>query len=76
MTTLAWGQSWRTKEVMEGSDWIRLCTKKTWPPRWSSRSMASLMTFRSKPATTVSTGSRSRGGVSITERSRAPASDM
>ena len=34
--------------------------------------MASLMTPRLKRVTTVSTGSRLRGAVSITERSRTP----
>ena len=76
MSTRASGQSAWMKAVMDGSDWTRLWTKKTWPPRPSSRSIASLITVRLKPVTIVSTGSRSSGGVSITERSRTPASDM
>ena len=67
--------SWM-KAVMEGSDCTRLWTKKTWPPRASSRWMASLMMVRLKPVTMVSMGRRSMGGVSMTERSRTPDSDM
>ncbi len=76
ITTRASGTRVWMKWVMEASDWIRLWTKKTCPPRFSSRSIASLITVRLNAVTTVSTGSRSSGGVSITERSRTPDSAM
>ena len=76
MMTRASGTSSRTSFTIDGSDWTRLWTKKTWPPRASSRSRASLMTPRLKRRMTVSTGSRSRGAVSITDMSRTPESDM
>ena len=72
ITTRASGTSPWMNVVIEARDWIRLWTKKTCPPRFSSRSIASLMTARLKAVTTVSTGSRSSGGVSITDRSRTP----
>ena len=56
-------------------DSIRLCTKKTWPPRSSSASIASRMTSGRDGTTWVSIASRSRGGVSMIERSRRPESE-
>ena len=76
MITRASGTSSWTKRAIDGSDCTRLWTKKTWPPRSSSRSSASLMTARLKRRTTVSIGSRSTGGVSITDMSRTPESDI
>ena len=76
MITRASGTSSWTKRVTEGSDCTRLWTKKTWPPRSSSRVSASLITALLNRRMTVSTGSRSSGGVSITDMSRTPASDM
>ena len=76
MITRASGTSSWMKRAIEGSDCTRLWTKNTWPPRSSSRSSASLMTALLKRRTTVSTGSRSSGGVSITDMSRTPDSDM
>src|SRR5215510_9780223 len=45
MTRASGTNSW-TSFAIDGSDWTRLWTKKTWPPRASSRSSASLMTPR------------------------------
>ncbi len=53
-------------------DSTRLCTKKTCPPRAISASMASRMTAGLAATTWVSIASRSRGGVSMIERSRRP----
>ena len=61
------------RRTRAGKDWIRLWTTKTWPPRPSSRSIASLITWASNRQTTVSTARRSAGGDSITDRSRIPA---
>ena len=54
---------------------IRLCTTKTCPPRSSSRANASSSSASSHGSTNVRIGDRSRGGVSISERSRRPASE-
>src|SRR5665647_3269658 len=54
----------------------RLCTKYTCPPRPISCSMAVRITPCSKGATTVWMARRSLGGVSITDISRSPSSDM
>ena len=64
------------RRTTEGSDWTRLWTKNTWPPRASSRSMASLTTGLPNRRTYVSTGRRSSGAVSMTDMSRTPDSDM
>ena len=53
----------------------RLCTKNTWPPRSSSRAIASSSRPSSHGSTKVRIGERSRGGVSMSVRSRRPASD-
>ena len=50
----------------------RLWTKKTCPPRRSSRSIASRISSSLKRATKVLMASRSTGGVSMMERSRMP----
>ena len=50
----------------------RLCTKKTCPPRRTSRRIASRISASSKRQTWVRIASRSAGGVSMTERSRRP----
>ena len=76
ITIRASGTSSCRKRVIDTSDWMRLCTKNTWPPRSSSRSSASLMTALLNRRTAVSTGSRSRGAVSITDMSRTPESAM
>ena len=55
---------------------IRLCTKKTCPPRSISLRAASLMTSESNSEMYVLTESRFGGGVLIIERSRRPARDM
>ena len=54
----------------------RLCTKYTWPPRANSISMPGLIRSGPNGATTVWIASRSFGGVSITDISRRPSSDM
>ena len=51
----------------------RLWTKNTCPPRSISRRIASAITSSSYSRISVCTGRRSRGGVSITDMSRAPA---
>ena len=76
ITTRASGAIFWMKRAIEDSDWMRLWTKNTCPPRWSSRSSASRTTSRLNRQMWVSTGSRSSGAVSITERSRTPESDM
>jgi hypothetical protein len=53
-----------------------LWTKYTWPPRSSSVRIARVMTAGSNLTTCVWMASRSRGGVSITDMSRMPTSDM
>src|SRR5437667_59306 len=55
---------------------IRLCRKKTCPPRASSRSMASLIVAPSNFETEVRMARRSTGGVPMIERSRIPIIDM
>ncbi len=59
-----------------GSDSIRLWTKYTCPSRSSSCRTASAIRFGSKESTCVWIAIRSRGGVSITDMSRIPDSDM
>ena len=77
---------WATPTRARGaSDWtlaaivsivsIRLWTKNTWPPRSSSRANASSSSPSSHGSTKVRIGDRSRGGVSISVRSRSPASE-
>ena len=61
---------------MAPMDWTRLWTKKTCPPRRSSRSTASRISSSEERATMVLMASRSTGGVSMMERSRIPMSDM
>ena len=73
--TRARGARDRTRAAMVSMVSIRLCTTKTWPPRSSSRAKASSSRPSSQGSTKVSTGERSRGGVSIRVRSRSPASD-
>ena len=53
-----------------------LCRKYTWPPRFSSRSIASRITPSSSRRTKVLIASRFCGAVAITEKSRRPSSAM
>ena len=63
----------RSQSAKEPIVCTRLWTKKTCPPRRSSRRMASRISASEKLQTWVRIASRSAGGVSITERSRSPA---
>ena len=73
--TRARGASARTRAAMVSIVSTRLCTKNTWPPRSSSRAIASSSSPSSHGSTKVRIGERSRGGVSMSVRSRSPASD-
>ena len=67
------GSNWRNCSACASIVSTRLWTKKTWPPRSSSRRMASRTRPVEASATRVWIGSRSSGGVSMSERSRTPA---
>src|SRR3972149_5945621 len=62
MMTRASGTSSWTKRAIVGRDWTRLWTKKTCPPRSSSRSSASLITPRPKRRGAGPAGGPGRGG--------------
>ena len=67
------GSSWRSCSAWASIVSTRLWTKKTCPPRSSSRRIASRTNPAEASATRVWIGSRSSGGVSINDRSRTPA---
>ncbi len=64
----------RTRAAVASMVSMRLCTKKTCPPRCSSRRIASASVSSLNWQSSVWIGSRSRGGVLITDMSRAPMS--
>src|SRR3984957_12345271 len=70
------GTSSASREATFLIDCTRLCTKKTWPSRSSSRLIAAAICFSSYPPTNVSTGCRSSGGVRIVDISRIPATPI
>ena len=70
----ACGSSWRSWSACASIVSTRLWTKNTWPPRSSSRRIASRTRPADASATRVWIGSRSSGGVSMTLMSRTPAS--
>ena len=72
-TNRAPGSSRRSCSVWASIVSTRLWTKKTCPPRSSSRRIASRTSPAEASATRVWIGSRSSGGVSITDMSRTPA---
>ncbi len=72
MAILARGTRRRTRSAAVSMVSTRLWTKKTWPPRSSSRLMASRTRPSSSSAMRVWIGSRASGGVSMTDRSRMP----
>ena len=66
------GTSSRIFAATRSIDSTRLCTKKTWPSRSSSRRIAAATCLSSYGPTKVSTGWRSSGGVWIVDISRMP----
>ena len=72
-TNRAPGSSRRSCSVWASIVSTRLWTKKTCPPRSSSRRIASRTSPAEASATRVWIGSRSSGGVSMTDMSRTPA---
>src|ERR1039458_7320686 len=75
VTTRTSGTSAASFSRQKPSDSMRLWTTKTCPPRSTSARIASRMTASSTGTTCVAIARRSFGGVSMTERSRMPASD-
>ncbi len=66
----------RKRSAVSSIDSTRLCKKNAWPPRACSRTSACLTSSSSYSPTYVLTGRRPSGGVSMTEMSRRPASDI
>ena len=75
-TIFASGTRRASSAPIEKIDSTRLCTKYTCPPRASSLRTARVITSWSNFTTLVWMASRSFGGVSITDMSRIPTSDM
>ena len=75
ISTLACGQRCTIRSRTRSMLATRLCKKNTWPCRSSSRSIAARMIRSSYADTTVSTGKRLGGGVSIVDMSFTPTSE-
>ncbi len=74
--TRASGTASRMRRAARSIVSTRLCTTYTCPSRASSRRIESWISGRSSSRMNVWIGWRASGGVSITDRSRSPASDM
>ena len=69
------GHNLLIRSATSSSDFTLLCTKKTWPPRFTSKYMDSLITSSLNILRSVWIGCRLGGGVRMTERSLAAISE-